>query len=114
VVELWHANPGGEYDNVGFRYRGHVLTDGNGRYRFLTIKPGGYGNWALGTGRTVHYHVIVRANGVWPFTSQLYFPNEADNLRDDYFRHDLLMRVAQAGEGFYAGFDIVIETFRKP
>jgi hypothetical protein len=24
------------------------------------------------------------------------------------------MRVAQAGEGFYAGFDIVIETFRKP
>lgn len=114
TVELWHANATGEYDNAGFRYRGHVITDGHGRYRFLTIKPGGYGNWAVGTGRTVHYHIIVRASGVWPFTTQFYFPNEPDNLRDDYFRSDLLMRVAQAGEGFTAGFDIVIETFRNP
>ena len=26
VVDLWHADDKGEYDNVGFRYRGHVIT----------------------------------------------------------------------------------------
>lgn len=25
VVDLWHADENGEYDNVGFRYRGHVI-----------------------------------------------------------------------------------------
>jgi protocatechuate 3,4-dioxygenase beta subunit len=114
VVDLWHANPNGDYDNAGFRYRGNTVTDAHGRYRFLTIKPGAYGSWADGTGRTVHYHVIVRAPNVWPFTTQFYFPNEPDNYHDDYFRHDLVMRVAQAGEGFTAAFDIVLETYRTP
>ena len=26
VVDLWHADDKDEYDNVGFRYRGHVIT----------------------------------------------------------------------------------------
>src|SRR4051812_2711120 len=26
LVDLWHADDAGEYDNRGFRYRGHVLT----------------------------------------------------------------------------------------
>lgn len=112
AVDLWHANKFGEYDNAGFRYRGHVITNADGRYRFMTIKPGAYGNWGDGTGRTVHYHVIVRAPKVWRLTTQLYFPNEADNLRDDYFRKDLLMQVQPQGEGFSAQFDIVLETFR--
>jgi protocatechuate 3,4-dioxygenase beta subunit len=114
VVDLWHANKTGDYDNAGFRYRGHIVTNADGKYRFLTIKPGAYGDFGQGTGRTVHYHVIVRAPKVWPFTTQFYFPDDTDNLRDEYFRHDLVMRVAQAGEGFTAGLDIVLETFRNP
>ena len=27
LVDLWHADENGEYDNSGFRYRGHLLTD---------------------------------------------------------------------------------------
>src|SRR5262249_23574857 len=29
VVDLWHADERGEYDNIGFRYRGHVITAGS-------------------------------------------------------------------------------------
>ena len=56
----------------------------------------------------------MRAPRVWPFTTQFYFPNEPDNLRDDYFRRDLVMDVKQAGEGLIAQFDLVLETFRNP
>ena len=31
LVDLWHADERGEYDNAGFRYRGHLFTDGEGR-----------------------------------------------------------------------------------
>src|SRR5947207_6788845 len=53
LVDLWHADERGQYDNAGFRYRGHSFTDEDGRYRFSTILP------ALYTGRTRHYHVKV-------------------------------------------------------
>jgi len=55
LVDLWHADAGGEYDNKGFRLRGHVFTDAQGRYAFRTIMPGLY------PGRTRHYHVKVLA-----------------------------------------------------
>src|SRR5436305_662215 len=42
LVDLWHADDGGAYDNRGLRYRGHVFTDEQGRYRFRTITPGPY------------------------------------------------------------------------
>ena len=57
VVDLWHADERGEYDNVGFRYRGHVLTGSDGVFRFRTIVP------AIYFGRTRHYHVKVQAPG---------------------------------------------------
>ena len=37
LIDLWHADERGEYDNAGFRYRGHLFTDSEGRYRFHTI-----------------------------------------------------------------------------
>jgi len=42
LVDLWHADDRGEYDNKGFRLRGHVFTDAQGRYAFRTIMPGLY------------------------------------------------------------------------
>jgi protocatechuate 3,4-dioxygenase beta subunit len=114
IVDLWHANKGGVYDNAGFRYRGHVATDASGRFRFLTVKPGGYGSWEDGTARCVHYHLIVTFPKVWPFTTQFYFPNEPDNVRDDYYRSDLVMKVEQSRDNLSAQYDIVLETFRTP
>ncbi len=68
LVDLWHADECGEYDNSGFRYRGHVFTDAQGRYRFRTIVP------AIYSGRTRHYHVKVQAPRGRVLTTQLYFP----------------------------------------
>jgi protocatechuate 3,4-dioxygenase beta subunit len=76
LVDLLHADEHGEYDNAGFRYRGHLFTDGEGRYRFRTILP------ALYPGRTRHYHVKVQAPERPVLTTQLYLPDEPTNRRD--------------------------------
>jgi protocatechuate 3,4-dioxygenase beta subunit len=102
VVDLWHADEKGEYDNIGFRYRGHVITGPDGAYRFRTIVPAVY------TGRTRHYHVKVQAPGSRLLTTQLYFPDEPANSRDGLFQRELLMRVADAGDGFTGRFDFVL------
>ena len=104
VVDLWHADDKGDYDNSGFRYRGHVVTGHDGVFRFRTVLP------ALYTGRTRHYHFKVQAPGSRLLTTQLYFPNEAENRRDSMFRRELLMRVADAGDGLAARFDFVLDV----
>ncbi len=104
LVDLWHADERGEYDNKGFRYRGHVFADADGRFRFLTIKP------ALYPGRTRHYHVKVQAQNRPVLTTQLYFPDEAGNACDGLFRQDLLMRVAEGQDGLAARFDFVLDV----
>jgi len=103
LVDLWHADERGEYDDAGFRYRGHVFTDADGRYRFRTIMP------ALYPGRTRHYHVKVQAPSRPVLTTQLYFPNEPANRRDGLFRRELAMRIAQAAPGLDARFDFVLD-----
>ncbi|MPZ40614.1 MAG: intradiol ring-cleavage dioxygenase [Rhizobiales bacterium] len=91
VVDLWHADERGAYDNKGYRYRGRVYTDEKGRYRIRTIVP------ALYPGRTRHYHVNVAAGGKLLLTTQLYFPNEPGNRRDGLYRKELLMQIADGG-----------------
>ena len=96
----------GEYDNIGFRYRGHVIAGPDGVFRFRTIVP------ALYPGRTRHYHVKVQAPGSRLLTTQLYFPNEPANLRDALFQSKLLMRVADAGDDLDGRFDFVLDVGR--
>jgi protocatechuate 3,4-dioxygenase beta subunit len=104
LVDLWHADANGEYDNDGFRCRGHVFADAQGRFRFLTIMP------ALYPGRTRHYHIKVQAPERPVLTTQLYFPADAQqNRRDGLFRRELLMRTAAAGGGLAARFDFVLD-----
>jgi protocatechuate 3,4-dioxygenase beta subunit len=103
LVDLWHADSDGNYDNEGFRGRGHVFADTQGRFRFRTIVPAVY------PGRTRHYHVKVQAPQRPVLTTQLYFPGEAANRRDGLFRQQLLMRTASAGDGLAARFDFVLD-----
>ena len=102
VVDLWHADEKGEYDNIGFRYRGHIVTGPDGAFHFRTIVPASY------AGRTRHYHFKVQAPGSRLLTTQLYFPNEPANLRDGLFQRKLLMRVADASDGLAGRFDFVL------
>jgi protocatechuate 3,4-dioxygenase beta subunit len=99
LVDLWHADADGEYDNRGYRGRGHQFTDAQGRYRFLTIRPARY------TGRTPHYHVKVQAANGPVLTTQLYFPGEPANRRDPIYRRELDMTFNGATD---ARFDFVL------
>ena len=103
LVDLWHADHEGDYDEKGFRCRGHQFTDAQGRYRFTTVMPAVY------PGRTRHFHVKVQAPRRPVLTTQLYFPNEAENRHDPIFRRELVMRVANAGEMVSAKFDFVLD-----
>ncbi len=65
VVYAYHTDSGGIYpredgDTPHGRLRGWALTDGEGRYRFDTIRPGGY----PGTGIAQHVHMHVLEPGV--------------------------------------------------
>jgi len=100
-LEFWHADEEGEYDNRGFRYRGHQQADAQGRYRLETIVP------ALYPGRARHFHVKVQAQGGRILTTQLYFPGDESNKRDFLFRPELAMKAAKPGEG---SFDFVVEA----
>jgi protocatechuate 3,4-dioxygenase beta subunit len=102
LVDLWHADDGGDYDNKGFRLRGHVFTDAQGRYSFRTILPGLY------PGRTRHYHVKVQAANRPVLTTQFYFPDEAQNRSAEFFHPELLMRVAADDDALRAQFDVVL------
>ena len=100
LLDFWQADDAGEYDNRGFRYRGHQFSDAEGRFRLETILPAVY------PGRTRHIHVKVQAPGRGVLTTQIYFPDEPANRRDSLFRDELAMRKV-AGEG---RFDFVIEA----
>ncbi len=103
LVDFWHADDDGEYDNVGFRCRGHQFTDEHGRYRLETIVPGKY------PGRTRHYHVRVQPPDQRILTTQLYFPAEPGNARDGIFVPELVMDVKDEGSAKAASFNFVLE-----
>ena len=107
LIDVWHADDRGDYDNAGFRLRGHQFTDDQGRYRLETIVPGIY------PGRTRHFHVKVQAPSRPVLTTQLYFPGEAVNARDPIFSRDLVMQVSDAGGGKAATFDFVLDLGRR-
>jgi len=84
-LDFWHADAQGAYDNSGFRLRGHLFADAEGRYRLETIMPGLY------PGRVRHIHVKVRApKGERVLTTQIYFPDDPGNARDGLYRPELL------------------------
>ena len=98
VVEVWHCNAFGFYSGYAGQdpdadptaitdlvdhlpaqsperwLRGAQRSDGEGNCEFLTIYPGWY------SGRTVHVHVKVHFDNSRLITSQLYFPQELNDL----------------------------------
>jgi protocatechuate 3,4-dioxygenase beta subunit len=103
LVELWHADQEGVYDNDGYRLRGHQFTGPDGSYRFETILPGLY------PGRTRHFHVKYQAPDQPVLTTQLYFPGEPDNRRDRIFSPELLLVLAEGDAATVARFDAVLD-----
>ena len=103
LIDVWHADDRGGYDNAGYRLRGHQFTDDQGRYRLETIVPGIY------PGRTRHFHIKVQAPNRPVLTTQLYFPADAANARDPIFSRELVMQVRDGADGKAATFDFVLD-----
>lgn len=102
VLDFWHCDTQGRYDNTGFLLRGHIRTERDGAFRLETIMPGQY------PGRTRHIHVKAAAPSGRLLTTQLYFPDEARNARDGLFRPDLVMAMSDGGAA--GAFDFVLKT----
>lgn len=94
LIELWQANAGGRYrhdrDNhpapldPNFSGAGRTLTDDQGCYRFITIKPGAY-PWQNhdNAWRPAHIHFSVFGPAfATRLVTQMYFPG------DPLFAHD--------------------------
>jgi protocatechuate 3,4-dioxygenase beta subunit len=103
LLDFWHADDKGGYDNAGYKLRGHQFTDDHGRYRLETIVPGLY------PGRARHFHVKVQAPNRPVLTTQLYFPGEPGNQRDSIFDPVLVMKMQDDAEGKVATFDFVLD-----
>jgi protocatechuate 3,4-dioxygenase beta subunit len=103
LLDLWHCDSNGEYDNQGYRLRGHQFSDAQGRFVFETIVPGKY------PGRTRHYHVKVQAPGRSILTTQLYFPGEPANEQDGIFDPTLLLDIPLGRGPNLARYDFVLD-----
>jgi len=89
LVELWQANAAGRYLHKvdqhnapldpNFTGCGHTLTDSEGRYRFVTIRPGAYpwGNHA-NAWRPAHIHFSLFGPAfATRLVTQMFFPGDA-------------------------------------
>jgi protocatechuate 3,4-dioxygenase, beta subunit len=88
MVEIWQANAAGRYRHArdnhpapldpNFLGAGRVLTDSEGNYRFLTIKPGAY-PWRnhQNAWRPAHIHFSLFGSAlVSRLITQMYFPKD--------------------------------------
>ena len=88
VMEIWQANAAGRYIHArdqwdaphdpNFTGAGRVVTDAEGRYRFVTVRPGAYpwGNHK-NAWRPAHIHLSLLGPAfATRLVTQLYFPDD--------------------------------------
>lgn len=97
LIEVWQANAAGRYMHKkeihdapldpNFTGGGRTMTDSEGRYRFVTIKPGAYpwGNH-YNAWRPAHIHFSVfGTNFLSRLVTQMYFPGDPLQPYDPIF-----------------------------
>jgi catechol 1,2-dioxygenase len=104
TIDIWHCDSHGQYDSDGYKCRGAVKSDNNGRYSFKTIFPPSYGS------RPRHIHFKVRAEGFNELTSQIYFKGDP-NIQNDFARRaepSRVLSLAKKQNEQHGQFDIYI------
>ncbi len=93
VIEIWHCNASGRYIHPmdanspnpideNFLGSGRVLTDDNGRYQFVTIKPAAYPypNHPERWWRPAHIHLSIFGDSFMSrLVTQMFFPGDPFN-----------------------------------
>ena len=84
LVEIWHCNKKGSYDNDSnnFNQRAKWFTNENGEYSFKTILPGKYLNGKVY--RPAHIHFRVTEENSKELISQLYFTGDPHITTDPW------------------------------
>ena len=84
LVEIWHCNAKGEYDNKTEKYnqRAKWYTNENGEYSFKTILPGKYLNGDRY--RPAHVHFRVTSENSKELISQIYFKGDPHITNDPW------------------------------
>lgn len=116
LVEVWQANAAGRYRHVvdtwdapldpGFTGVGRTVTDAEGRYRFVTIKPGAY-PWRNhpNAWRPAHIHFSLFGRAFTQrLVTQMYFPDDPlfyqdpifNSVRDENARRRMISRYDHA------------------
>src|SRR5256712_22277 len=114
LVEVWQANASGKYPHPvddhdapmdpNFLGKGEVLTDDEGRYRVVTIKPGAYPwqNHAFAW-RPAHIHLSLFGNAyAQRLITQMFFPGDpllAIDAIFDTWQADASGKLPAGGEG---------------
>ncbi len=88
LIEIWQANAAGRYNHrvdqhdapidPNFTGAGRALTDAEGRYRFMTIRPGAYpwrNHYNAWRPAHIHFSLFGRAI-VQRLITQMYFPGD--------------------------------------
>jgi protocatechuate 3,4-dioxygenase, beta subunit len=115
LVEIWQANAGGRYRHDGdqhpapldpnFTGAGRCLTDDDGRYRFVTVKPGAY-PWKNhpNAWRPAHIHLSLFGRAFTNrLVTQMYFPGDPLFAYDPIFQS---VRDPRARERLVCAFDL--------
>jgi len=115
LVEVWQANAAGRYHHDVDRHpapldphftgAGRCLTDDEGRYRFVTVKPGAYpwGNH-YNAWRPAHIHFSLFGRAFTErLVTQMYFPGDPLFTYDPIFQS---VRDPAARERLVAEFDL--------
>jgi len=97
LVEIWQANASGRYRHAmdqwpgvldpNFSGAGRTLTDADGSYRFVTVKPGAY-PWKNhhNAWRPAHIHVSLFGRSFSQrLVTQMYFPDDPLFFQDPIF-----------------------------
>ena len=117
LVEIWQCNAAGRYRHQKddhpapidphFSGAGRAITDAEGRYRFVTIKPGAY-PWRnhYNAWRPAHIHFSLFGQSLASrLVTQMYFPN------DPLFAYDPIYQSIpdeRARLRLVAGFDLAL------
>jgi protocatechuate 3,4-dioxygenase alpha subunit len=125
MVEIWQANRAGRYahpeddrDDLpleeGFTGFGRCPTDGDGRYEFVTVKPGSVPG-PEGRTQAPHIDVMIFARGLLrQLVTRIYFPDEeeanaADPVLSSIEDSELRQTLVATDEGNALCFDIYLQ-----
>jgi protocatechuate 3,4-dioxygenase alpha subunit len=125
MVESWQANRAGRYahpeddrDDLpleeGFTGFGRCPTDGDGRYEFVTVKPGSVPG-PEGRTQAPHIDVLIFARGLLrQLVTRIYFPDEeeanaADPVLSSIEDSELRQTLVATDEGSALCFDIYLQ-----